>query len=230
MNVCCCLFGDLLVVIDFSYINYFMMQNLQLKPERSGYCSGNRTVQSYAIDPAIQMRMRKHGSKDAPSGLEGIVARVKDGSFSPRGIKDELLLSDQTTLLDDCNTHVSSKIATSTNWLKIWDTAIDFGQRGTKAIQSLFKEMTRPVFGSIPCSLCDQLIPESTLYFDHYVNEHIQGQEMTKEDDPYITFPGPCTYHHTVFHYAHLTGAVFSFLFDSYPCGLFKHQGRQRQN
>ena len=114
--------------------------------------------------------------------LEGIVARVKDGSFSPRGIKDELLLSDQTTLLDDCNTHVSSKIATSTNWLKIWDTTIDFGQRGTKAIQSLFKEMTRPVFGSIPCSLCDQLIPESTPYFDHYVNEHIQGQEMTKED------------------------------------------------
>ena len=29
--------------------------------KRSGYCSGNRTVQSYAIDPAIQMRMRKHG-------------------------------------------------------------------------------------------------------------------------------------------------------------------------
>ena len=89
---------------------------LQLKyDKRSGYCSGNRTVQSYAIDPAIQMRMRKHGSKDAPSKSGGIVARVKDGSFSPRGIKDELLLSDQTTLLDDCNTHVSSKIATSTN-------------------------------------------------------------------------------------------------------------------
>ena len=108
---------------------------------------------------------------EAHLGLEGIVVRVKDGSLLPRKIKDELLLSDQTTLLNNCNTHVSSnlaaKIATSTNWLKIWDTALDFGQRGTKAIQSLFKEMTRPVFGNIPCSLCDQSIPESTPYLDH---------------------------------------------------------------
>ena len=43
-----------------------------------------------------------------------------------------------------------------------------------------------------------------------YVNEHIQGQEMTKEDIE-KTLPGPCTYHCTVFHHTHLTGAVFSF-------------------
>ena len=41
-------------------------------------------------------------------------------------------------------------------------------------------------------------------------NEHIQGQEMTKEDIE-KTLPGPCTYHCTVFHHTHLTGAVFSF-------------------
>ena len=28
--------------------------------------------------------------------------------------------------------------------------ALDFGQRGTKAVQSLFKEMTRPVFWQHP--------------------------------------------------------------------------------
>ena len=93
------------------------------------------------------------------------------------------ILSDQTTLFNDCNTHVSSnlaaKIATSTkrSGTQPWTLA-----RGTKATQSLFKEMTRPMFGSIPCSQCYQSIPESTPYFDHYVNEHIQGQEMTKED------------------------------------------------
>ena len=48
-----------------------------------------------------------------------------------------------------------------------------------------------------------------------YVNEHIQGQKMTKEDIE-KTLPGPCTYHYTVFHHTHLTGAVFSFLFHSY--------------
>ena len=112
------------------------------------------------------------------------------------------ILSDQTTLFNDCNTHVSSnlaaKIATSTkrSGTQPWTLA-----RGTKAIQSLFKEMTRPMFGSIPCSQCDQSIPESTPY---YVNEHIQGQEMTKEDiKKTLSLPGPCTYHCTVFHYAH---------------------------
>ena len=57
-----------------------------------------------------------------------------------------------------------------------------------------------------------------------YVNEHIQGQEMTKEDIE-KTLPGPCTYHCTVFHHTHLTGQFSHFYFTPTclcSCGLFK--------
>ena len=38
---------------------------------------------------------------EAHLGMEGIVARVKDGSMSLKEIKNELLQFDQTTLLND---------------------------------------------------------------------------------------------------------------------------------
>ena len=95
--------------------------------------------------------------------------RVKDGSLSPREIKDELLLSDQTTCLNDFNTHVSSNLAAKIASY-LYQLAKNLGHSPGlwpkryqgNAIQSLVKEMTRPVFGSIPCSLCDQSIPALT--------------------------------------------------------------------
>ena len=42
------------------------------------------------------------------------------------------------------STSVAAEIAESTSWLKIWDLALDYGPRGTSAIQALFSTMTRP--------------------------------------------------------------------------------------
>ena len=116
--------------------------------------------------------------------LEGFVARVKDGSSSIRELKKELLNIDSINLLEECkihhSTYLAAKIATSTSWLKIWDLALDLGPRGTLAIQLLFKTMTRPVFGSAACSLCQQSI--STTFFDHIITHHIPA----RPSDPHL--------------------------------------------
>ena len=68
---------------------------------------------------------------EAQLHLEGFVSRAKDGSSSIKELRKELLKIDPINLLEECkthnSTHLAAKIASSANWLKIWDLALDFG-------------------------------------------------------------------------------------------------------
>ena len=85
-----------------------------------------------------------------------------EGFSSPREIKKDLIELDLSSLLEESKAHSSTslaaEIAESTCWLRVWDLALDFGLRGTSAIQSLFSMMTRPVFGSAPCAFCENTV------------------------------------------------------------------------
>ena len=47
---------------------------------------------------------------------------------------------------------------------------MDLGPSGTLAIQSLYREMTRPAFGPSPCPRCP--ISDIDVLFDHFVIHH----------------------------------------------------------
>ena len=119
-------------------------------------------------------------------GRQGFTERIKEGSSSPKEIKKELFELDYSSLLveakDHSSTSLAAEIGESTNWLKIWDLALDYGRRGTSAIQSLFRVMTRPVFGSAPCTLCDDTFQET--YLHHYLSSHLPASQpgMTEND------------------------------------------------
>jgi len=80
------------------------------------------------------------------------------------------------------STSLAAEIAESTYWLKIWDLALDFGPHGTSAIQSLFRVMTRPVFGEAPCALCEDMVSET--YLKYYLSCRLPADrpEMTEEE------------------------------------------------
>ena len=64
---------------------------------------------------------------------------------------------------------MAAEVASSISWLKLWDMALDYSPRGTASLQALFRELTRPSFGSKPCHLCDidhLCVP----YFDHFIS------------------------------------------------------------
>ena len=79
------------------------------------------------------------------------------------------------TCLEHRSTKNAAKIATYTSWLKLWDRALDSGPVGSEAMQNLYREMTRPLFGPNPCPRCSEVSLENTLsYFEHYVTEHLK--------------------------------------------------------
>ena len=119
-------------------------------------------------------------------GVEGCLQRIKEGSSSSREIKKELIDLDFSSLLEESKTHsstsVAAEIAESTSWLKIWDLALDYGPRGTSAIQALFSTMTRTMCGSAPCGFCEDSV--TTTYLDHFLLCHLPTNcpGMSKED------------------------------------------------
>jgi hypothetical protein len=70
--------------------------------------------------------------------------------------------------LDHQSTAAAAEIASSTSWLKLWDMALD---HGTASLQALFRELTRPEFGSKPCHRCD-IDQLSGPYFNHFLSSH----------------------------------------------------------
>ena len=112
--------------------------------------------------------------------------KIKDGSSSPREVKKELIKLDSSSLVAESRTHsttsLAAEIAESTCWLKTWDLALDFGLRGTSAIQSLYSIMTRPVFGSAPCTFCEDMV--ITTHLEQFLSSHLPAnqQGMTREE------------------------------------------------
>ena len=66
------------------------------------------------------------------------------------------------------STHIVAKIASSTSRLKLWDMALDHGQQGTVSLQTLFREISRPCYGSTPCHRCNIKSLEED-YFYHFI-------------------------------------------------------------
>jgi hypothetical protein len=65
---------------------------------------------------------------------------------------------------------MASRIAADTSWMKLWDIALDYGPRGTDALQALYRELTRPQFQPGICHLCGAAMDVS--YFHHYTLSH----------------------------------------------------------
>ena len=116
-------------------------------------------------------------------GLGGLSEGVQKSRISASELKKVILCKDREDLLSMAMEHQSTalaaQIASHTNWLKIWDSALDYGPNGTNATQYLFKILTRPVFGPTLCPKCSMKELDSS-YFHHYITEH---SPFEHEDD-----------------------------------------------
>ena len=88
-------------------------------------------------------------------------------------VKSFLLeLEDRNVLLQECaalhpSTAFAASIASVKSWLSLWDKALDFGPFRIALLQGTFWIITKPIFGTSLCPLCDaSSLPE--LYIDHF--------------------------------------------------------------
>ena len=48
---------------------------------------------------------------------------------------------------------ITASVAKTTSWCCLWDIALDYGVKGTQGLQSLLREMCRPIFKNSVCNL-----------------------------------------------------------------------------
>ena len=117
--------------------------------------------------------------------LEGVygtnfTGEVLTSFTSQRDLKNAIYSADKSFRLKDCHVHQSLKHITGSgippefSWLKIWDMALDHGVRGTKASLSLFKALSRPLFGDRLCPHCKLAIEQDHTYLEHLIENHRQ--------------------------------------------------------
>ena len=90
--------------------------------------------------------------------------------------KKQLLKRDFEYLLQSASQHSSTKLvaklATQVSWSKLWDHALDLGEKGTRCVQSIPRELSRPCFGERLCHLCNGHIDSNECFFDHLCKNH----------------------------------------------------------
>ena len=87
--------------------------------------------------------------------------------------KEKILQKDFSNLLLSAkgSAQLAASIASKVSWRRLWDIALEKGVKGTKIVQSLFREVCRPA-SCFKCSVCDSHVPSTTTCFEHACDEH----------------------------------------------------------
>ena len=110
-------------------------------------------------------------------------------------MKKRILVADKMLDLVQSRKHESLKhlstLYSELSWLKIWDMALDYGLRGTKAALCLYGTLPRPLFG---CPRCGTSVTAGLTYIQHLCVGHQELEldivdklcDMIIASDPHI--------------------------------------------
>ena len=105
---------------------------------------------------------------------QGATDNILNSETSLKEVKNRILKVDWENCITEASQHSSTALAasisSSTSWLKLWDMALDYGPRGTAAMQALYRTLTRPRLDQNTCAICGDRL--ETSYFDHYTIHH----------------------------------------------------------
>ena len=106
--------------------------------------------------------------------LRGATNNILNSETSLKEVKNHILKVDWESCITAARQHSSTALAasisSSTSWLKLWDMALDYGPRGTAAMQALYRTLTKPTFDQYTCAICGEQL--ETSYFYHYTIHH----------------------------------------------------------
>ena len=94
-------------------------------------------------------------------------------SSRPDIINRDWSISIEKAIAHSSLNHITCSDVVSSNWCRVWDTALDHGVKGTRLVQLLFRSLCRPTFGDHLCPHCSSTIPIDQSYFEHLFHCHI---------------------------------------------------------
>ena len=75
-------------------------------------------------------------------------------SSRPDIINRDWSISIEKAMAHSSLNHITCSDVVSSNWCRVWNTALDHGVKGTRLVQLLFRSLCRPTFGDRLCPHC----------------------------------------------------------------------------
>ena len=91
----------------------------------------------------------------------------------PQGVKDAIHERDRTKLTAKCSEKAPmiAEVVRGITWSRLWDSALDLGDKSVKGLQYLSRAMSHHGCGNHPCPLCDTA-PLPVTVLDHLLDCH----------------------------------------------------------
>ena len=99
-------------------------------------------------------------------------AQILNNTSNFRELKKSIKSQDKQCLVEEACKHQSVNLASSINWLRVWEAARDRGPYWSYIAQSFYRAITKPLFGDRSCVTCGSHIPESVSSFQHLTETH----------------------------------------------------------
>ncbi len=98
---------------------------------------------------------------------------ISNSTPSLKEVKDAILECDRRELTAKCSAKapVIAEVAARTSWSKLWDGALDLGDKAVRGLQFLSRAMSHHGCGNHPCPLCDTA-PLLATILDHILDSH----------------------------------------------------------
>lgn len=107
---------------------------------------------------------------------------ILEGSdLSFKCLKKTILECDRKQLVAKCLTKAPTiaKVATRGGWSRIWDTALDLGEKSVRGVQHLSRVMSHHGRGDKPCPLCDTASLQTSL-LQHLLDHHSKDLHLDR--------------------------------------------------
>ena len=92
----------------------------------------------------LEDRVERHGATD----------NILNSETSLKEVKNRILKVDWENCITEASQHSSTALAASISSMKLWDMALDYGPRGTAAMQALYRTLTKPRLDQNTCAIC----------------------------------------------------------------------------
>ena len=116
---------------------------------------------------------------DQVLGTEFTMEFLDNTQLSLKNLKNRILKADHLKTLKAAEgQRYAVAVANNNAWLKLWDTALDYGSDGTRTSLAILKLMCSTVFTDRKCHVdsCSYNLPANTPLCDHLLTHHISLQ------------------------------------------------------
>ena len=143
---------------------------------------GTRTFNTLASIDVYKLGLTQQylflDSEVGSGAVAELLSNPDSATFHLKQAKANVIKLDWKTSVEMAAAHSSTSAIIDTKWLQVWEEVRDHGTYWTSILQKFYKLLTTTLFDDRLCPRCNQHIPISSSFVEHYAAVHCSSTTM----------------------------------------------------